>query len=259
MELMLGKLQKDKKKILQCTQGEMTSMFQKSWNDTCAKVTNENIFKTNMITIAFGSRDHLASIKLMDLAGTEMLKFRKKLLESKPTTTLKELRLQMIKRKSVLMKGLNNQVPADKGFELFDGDGDNLDVDYDEELEGEGEEDNLENAEIQQNIENGNINTNEPTDLVLLRKINDTVNDGKKQYTKSLLPFLTKIESVIANEIQKVLRDGTRMDDIIKEKLSKTACSLKVLSEVIQEAEEEEIRDYEKSDEGNCFDMFEYE
>ena len=71
----------------------MTSMFQKSWNDTCAKVTNENIFKTNMITIAFGSRDHLASIKLMDLAGTEMLKFRKKLLESKPTTTLKELRL----------------------------------------------------------------------------------------------------------------------------------------------------------------------
>ena len=76
----------------------MTSMFQKSWNDTCAKVTNENIFKTNMITIAFdGSRDHLASIKLMDLVGTEMLKFRKKLLESKPTTTLKELRLQMIK------------------------------------------------------------------------------------------------------------------------------------------------------------------
>ena len=157
------------------------------------------------------------------------------------------------------MKGSNNQVPADKGFELFDGDGDNLDVDYNEELEGEGEEDNLENAEIQQNIENGNINTNEPTDLVLLRKINDTVNDVKKQYTKSLLPFLTKIESVIANEIQKVLRDGTRMDDIIKEKLSKTACSLKVLSEVIQEAEEEEIRDYEKSDEGNCFDMFEYE
>ena len=41
--------------------------------------------------------------------------------------------------------------------------------------------------------------------------------------------------------------------------LSNTACSLKVPSEVIQEAEEEEIKDDEKSDEGNCFDIFEYE
>ena len=33
----------------------------------------------------------------------------------------------------------------------------------------------------------------------------------------------------------------------------------KVPSEVIQEAEEEEISDHEKSDEGNCFHKFEYE
>ena len=90
------------------------------------------------------------------------------------------------------MKGSNNQIPSDEGFELFDGDGDDLEVDYDEELEGEGDENNSENAEIQplENIENDNVNTKEPTDLVLLRKINDIVTDVKKQCTKSLLPFL---------------------------------------------------------------------
>ena len=99
----------------------------------------------------------------------------------------------------------------------------------------------------------------EPTDLVLLRKINDTVNDVKKQCKKSLLLFLVIIESVTANVRWKVLKDGTHVDGIIEETLSNTACSSKVPSEVIQEAEEEEISDDEKSDEGNCFDIFEYE
>ena len=97
----------------------MMSMFQKSWNETCAKVNNENVFETNMITIALdGSEDHLASKKLMDLVGTEMLKLRKKLLQSKPVSTLKELRLQIIKPEDIRMKGLNNQVLHNKGFEL---------------------------------------------------------------------------------------------------------------------------------------------
>ena len=30
----------------------MINMFQKSWNETCAKVDNESVFKTNTITIA---------------------------------------------------------------------------------------------------------------------------------------------------------------------------------------------------------------
>ena len=46
------------------------------------------------------------------------------------------------------MKGSNNQVPPDEGFELFDSDGDDLDVDYDEELEVEGDKNNPENATI---------------------------------------------------------------------------------------------------------------
>ena len=62
---------------------------------------------------------------------------------------------------------------------------------------------------------------------------------------------MTKTESVTTNARQKALKDGTRMDGIIKETLSNTACSSKVLSEVIQKAEEEEISDGEKHYEGN--------
>ena len=70
---------------------------------------------------------------------------------------------------------------------------------------------------------------------------------------------MTKIESVTANARRKVLKGGTRSYGIIKETLSNTGCSLKVPSEVIQQADEEKISDDEESDEGNCFDMFEYE
>ena len=81
----------------------------------------------------------------------------------------------------------------------------------------------------------------------------------KYERAKSLLPFLTKTDSVTANARRKVLKDCKRMDGITKETLANTACFSKVPSEVIQEAEEEEINDDEKSDEGNCFDTFEYE
>ena len=92
-------------------------------------------------------------------------------------------------------------------MEHFDDNGDDLDADY-EELEGEGDKNNPENAEIQpsENIENDNVNKKGPTDLVLLRKINDTVNDIKKQCTKQLLNFLTKIESATANARQSIER-----------------------------------------------------
>ena len=206
----------------------MMNMFHKSWNENCANVKNEDDFKTNMITIALDeSEDHSTSKKFIELVGTEMLEFRKKLLESKPVSTLKELRLQMIKPEGVRMKGSNNKVPPYEGFELFGDDWDDLYVDYDEELEGEGDKNKLENAEIQpsENIENENVNTKDLTDLVLLRKINDTVNEVKKQCTNSLLSFLTKIESVTANARQTVLKDGTHIDSIIKESLSNTACS----------------------------------
>ena len=78
----------------------MMNMFQKSWNETYAKVNNENVFKKNMITIALdGSEDHLASKKLMDLVGTEILEFQKMLLESKPVSTLRGYHPEFYKAK----------------------------------------------------------------------------------------------------------------------------------------------------------------
>ena len=70
---------------------------------------------------------------------------------------------------------------------------------------------------------------------------------------------MTKIEIVNANARQKVLKDCTCTDGIIKETLWNAACSSKVPNEVIQEAEEEERSNDEKNDEGNCFDTFEYD
>ena len=61
MELMLKKLQKDPKKIPQPTRDEMMNMFQKSWNESCAKVNNKNLFKTNMITIALDGSENGSS------------------------------------------------------------------------------------------------------------------------------------------------------------------------------------------------------
>ena len=53
-----------------------------------------------MITIALdGSEDHLASKKLMDLVGTEILEFQKMLLESKPVSTLRGYHPEFYKAK----------------------------------------------------------------------------------------------------------------------------------------------------------------
>ena len=84
MKLMLEMLEKDPIKIPTPTRDQMMQMFQESWNETCTNVDNKLVFKTNMITLALdGSEDHLASTKLMDLIGKEMLEFRENLLSSK--------------------------------------------------------------------------------------------------------------------------------------------------------------------------------
>ena len=55
-----------------------------------------------MMTLALdGSEDYLASQKLMNLVGEEMLLFRKELIASKPAATLRELRSQMSKPEGV--------------------------------------------------------------------------------------------------------------------------------------------------------------
>ena len=161
MKLTLEMLEKDPIKIPTPTHDQMMQMFQES------NVNNEFVFKTNLITLALdGSEDHLASRKLMDLIGKEMLEFRENLLPSKPAATLKELRAQMIKPEGAQMKGqtAKDKAPPDEGLELVDGDGEDLDMDYLEDLEDDSQENeegtdgdeqgtNYENTNLVENLE----------------------------------------------------------------------------------------------------------
>ena len=63
-----------------------------------------------MMTLAFNSsEDYLASKKLMDLVGKEMLAFREGLIKTQPVPTLKELKKQITPPEGVRRgKQINN-------------------------------------------------------------------------------------------------------------------------------------------------------
>ena len=68
-------------------------MFNNAWQEEYDRIDNVGAYKKNMITIALDrSEDHLASKKLMDLVGEEMLAFREELLKSEPVSSLKDLK-----------------------------------------------------------------------------------------------------------------------------------------------------------------------
>ena len=67
-----------------------------------------------MITLALdGSEDHLASRKLFDLVGQEMLAYREELMKGPPPATLKELRKLIIPPEGVKYSAA--EVPSDEG------------------------------------------------------------------------------------------------------------------------------------------------
>ena len=102
MQLMLDLLRQNPKKIPAPFRYQMMEMFYDAWEKTCSDVDNEQTFKSNMMTLAFdGSEDHLASKKLTDLVGEEMLIFRKHLLKSTTTALFKELRSTITKSEGV--------------------------------------------------------------------------------------------------------------------------------------------------------------
>ena len=102
MQLMLDLSRENPKKIPSAFRYQMMEMFYDAWEKTYSDVGNEQTFKSNMMTLAFdGSEDHLASKKLTDLAGEEMLIFREHLLKSTTTALFKELRSTITKSEGV--------------------------------------------------------------------------------------------------------------------------------------------------------------
>ena len=70
-------------KIPQPSRNQMMKLFDDAWKDVYGRIDNVNVFKQNMMTLAFdGSEDYLASHKLMDLVGDEMIVFREELLKT---------------------------------------------------------------------------------------------------------------------------------------------------------------------------------
>ena len=75
------------------------------------------------MTLAFdGSEDHLASKKLMNLVGEEMVIFREQLLKSTAPATIKEFRSKITKIEGVRYNPKKGEALIDEGCELFDAD-----------------------------------------------------------------------------------------------------------------------------------------
>ena len=77
MSSMLQKLEEIPDKIPSPSEDDMMEMFSSAWKQTCPPIDNEIVFKRNMLTLKLdGSEDNLASPKLMQLVGDEMVRFR---------------------------------------------------------------------------------------------------------------------------------------------------------------------------------------
>ena len=127
---MLDQLKKKPGKIPQPSRDEMMDMFSNAWQEEYDRIDNVDVYKKNMISIALdGSEDHLASKKIMDPVGEEMLAFREELLKSEPVSSLKDLKKQITPPESMCRstKSSNTNDPfPDEGYELYDGDGEDL-------------------------------------------------------------------------------------------------------------------------------------
>ena len=240
MQLMLDLLKQDPKKIPSPSRDQMMEMFYNAWEKTCSDVNCEQTYKSNMMTLAFdGSEDHLASKKLMDLVGEEMLVFREQLLKSTAPDTLKQLRSKITKPEGVGNNPKIGDVPLDEGYELFDGDDGIL-----EETEGVNSDDDLTDSEDTEAVDmsvsdeipavalNNDELTKETTttelpntpscNLDILNEIDHIVKKGKESGTQQLIPHLIQIENITSNARRKLIKDSTQVDGFVQDALERS-------------------------------------
>ena len=105
-------------------------MFNDVWDEVYNKIDCEDVYNKIMMTLAFdSSEDHLASKKIMDLVGKEMIAFREELIKSKQPKDLRGLKKQIAPPEGV-RRGKRSQnyeeELVDEGMELYEGDDDDL-------------------------------------------------------------------------------------------------------------------------------------
>ena len=87
---MLDRINENPNKITQSSRDKMMQMFHNAWDEVYTKIDYVDTYKKIVMSLSFkSSEDHLASKKLMDLIGKEMLTFREELTKSQPVSTLK--------------------------------------------------------------------------------------------------------------------------------------------------------------------------
>ena len=119
--LLIEKLRENPDKILSPRRDEIMKMCKAAFEETIAKVDVSDTFKRNGLTIKL--EDHLVSSKLKSIGLDEMKEFRSVLLSKPHPTTLKKLEGVMIPPDGVKRKldGVVDNVPADEGYEVNDG------------------------------------------------------------------------------------------------------------------------------------------
>ena len=127
----------------------MMSMLLKAWESLQIDIKREfkSLFVTNSLD---GSEDYLVSNKLFSLIGEEMKTFRKELMSSNSSRTLKEVVRNLIPPKGVVRKS------NVEGSELMDGEGDEISVEGQqqeyEQVPDEEESDVIEAVEEESNV-----------------------------------------------------------------------------------------------------------
>ena len=119
MKLMLEQLEKDPTKIPSPSRNEMMSMILEAWESL--QIDTKKEFKSLFVTNSLdGSEDYLVSDKLFSLVGEEMVAFRKELMSSNSSKTLKEVIRNLIPPKGVKRKS------NVEGSELMDCEGEEI-------------------------------------------------------------------------------------------------------------------------------------
>ena len=229
MELMLKQLTENPKKIPAPSRDEIMKLFDGAWQRVYDRIDNVLVFKRNMITLSLdGSEDQLASRKLFDLVGEEMLSYRKELMSKQPPALLKELRKLIIPPEGV--KHGAGVVPHDEGCELWDGEEEEWDEQTDENDE---DDDGAESDSDTAADESTSATTIPPTenppsvsapreDIIRFDKIGEAIKEAKNGASNSLLPYLNQMENTYLTQRRKLLK-APQVDGVLSAALSSSA------------------------------------
>ena len=117
-------VQSNPNKIPQPSKDDMMRILDIAWKSVLGRVDVEDRFKALWATNNFDrSEDFLVSQKIMDLVGTELIEYRKRLMENESPNTLKQLLSKITPPKGVRRKGEGNKQWGE-GIEMFDCEGD---------------------------------------------------------------------------------------------------------------------------------------